>query len=108
MPRPAWRLVLLSALAGPALGCGPRGPAPPAAPAAGPGWFADVTEEAGLCFTHDAGPTGTYFMPQIVGSGAALFDVDGDGRLDIYLLQNGGPPSSSKNRLFRQLADGTF
>ena len=30
-----------------------------------------------------------------VGSGAALFDFDGDGRLDIYLLQNGGPDSAS-------------
>jgi hypothetical protein len=47
-------------------------------------------------------------MPEIVGSGAALFDFDGDGRLDIYLLQNGGPGSPARNRLFRQGADGRF
>ncbi|HEV2972249.1 MAG TPA: CRTAC1 family protein [Pirellulales bacterium] len=47
-------------------------------------------------------------MPQCIGSGAALFDFDNDGRLGIYLLQNGGPHSPSKNRLFRQQPDGRF
>ena len=61
-----------------------------------------------LDFTHDPGPLGNYFFPQIMGSGAALFDYDGDGRLDIYLVHNAGPDSSSTNRLFQQRADGTF
>jgi hypothetical protein len=47
-------------------------------------------------------------MPQVIGSGGALFDFDNDGRLDIYLVQNGGPNSQAKNRLFRQGADGHF
>ncbi len=47
-------------------------------------------------------------MPQIMGAGAALFDFDNDGRLDIYLLQSGGPDSPSRNRLFRQGPDGRF
>src|SRR2546430_8909214 len=71
-----------------------------------PAWFEDVTEQAGLNFVHDPGPLGNYFMPEMVGSGAALFDFDNDGRLDIYLLQNGGPHSRSTNRLFRQGPDG--
>jgi hypothetical protein len=74
----------------------------------GPPWFVDVTDEVGLHFVHDAGPVGNYFMPQIVGSGAALFDFNGDGLLDILLLQNGGPNSRSTNRLFRQERDGRF
>src|SRR4029077_17573959 len=49
----------------------------------------------------------SYFMPQIMGSGAALFDFDGDGRLDVYLLQNGGA-EGAKNCLFHQEADGRF
>jgi hypothetical protein len=53
-----------------------------------PPWFEDVTERVGLNFVHDAGPVGDYFMPQQVGSGAALFDFDRDGRLDTYLLQS--------------------
>jgi hypothetical protein len=77
--------------------------------AATPPWFADVTVQVGLDFTHDAGPTdGSYFLPQILGSGAALFDFDNDGRLDIYLLTQGGPKSSSRNKLFQQQPDGTF
>lgn len=71
-------------------------------------WFEDITERVGLGFVHDAGPVGDYFMPQQVGSGAALFDFDRDGRLDIYLLQNGGPKSTSTNRLYRQTPDGCF
>jgi hypothetical protein len=59
-------------------------------------WFEDVTDEVGIHFVHDAGPTGTYFLPQQVGSGAAFFDFDGDGLLDIYLLQNGGPKWAQK------------
>ena len=47
-------------------------------------------------------------MPQMMGSGVALFDFDDDGRLDIYLLQNGGPKSRSTNRLFHQGTDGRF
>ncbi len=77
-------------------------------PATEPGWFEDVTAAWGLDFVHDAGPTGTYFMPQSMGSGAAVFDFDGDGLLDIYLLQFGGPGSTSVNRLFRQTVPGTF
>lgn len=72
------------------------------------GWFAEVGPKLGINFVHDAGPAHEYFMPQSIGSGVALFDCDGDGRLDIYLLQNGGPRSSSRNRLFRQDHDGRF
>jgi hypothetical protein len=73
-----------------------------------PPWFVDVTEETGLHFVHDAGPVGTYFMPQLMGSGAAVFDFDNDGLLDVLLIQNGGPKSQSTNRLFRQGKDGKF
>ena len=74
----------------------------------GPVLFRDVTEEVGLHFVHDPGPLGSYFMPQIVGSGAALFDYDNDGLLDIYLVQNAGPGSKSTNRLFHHEKDGRF
>jgi hypothetical protein len=57
---------------------------------------------------HDPGPTGRYFFPQIQGSGAALFDFDNDGRLDVLLLQCAGPASASTYRLFHQGLDGRF
>src|SRR5438309_9404968 len=87
------------------LGCSVPSPQPPGpepeAPS-GPPWFEDVTESAGIAFTHDPGLTGTYFMPGMMGSGCAFLDIDGDGLLDIYLLQNAGPDSKSINRLYRQ------
>src|SRR5262249_46301228 len=63
-------------------------------------WFTDVTREVGLDFVHDPGPTGSFFMPQIMGSGCAFLH-DGDGTLYVYLLQNSGPDSKSVNRLYR-------
>jgi hypothetical protein len=67
-----------------------------------------VTDKVGLKFVHDAGRLGKYFMPQIIGSGAALFDFTADGRVKyLYLLQNGGP-RGAKNQLFKQQPDGTF
>jgi len=74
----------------------------------GPAWFEDVTDRVGLDFVNDPGPAGTYFMPQSMGSGCAFLDFDGDGLLDIYLLQDAGPNSKSVNRLYRQRPGGTF
>src|SRR5262245_58913050 len=87
------------------------GPGSGAAAASGPAWFEDITAAAGLDFVHDAGKPGQYFMPEVVGSGAAFLDYDRDGRLDLYLLQNGSAngtagESSSKNRLYHQEPDG--
>src|SRR5262249_24689702 len=86
----------------------PESPATPGHEPDGPPWFEDVTDKLGLDFTHDPGPDGTYFMPQCMGSGCALCDLDGEGRPDIVLLQNAGAQSKSTNKLFRQKPDGTF
>src|SRR5262245_20371466 len=48
----------------------------------GRGWFEDVTEHAEVDFLHDVGAVGTYFMPESLGSGVAIFDFDDDGRMD--------------------------
>lgn len=79
----------------------------PATPS-GPAWFEDATDTVGLNFVQNCGPTGTYFMPQQIGSGGALFDYDDDGRLDLYLVQNAGPNSGVTNRLYHQEPGGTF
>jgi hypothetical protein len=73
-----------------------------------PAWFEDVTDTAGLDFVHDTGDLSKFQQPQIHGSGIALFDYDGDGWLDIYLLSYGGPDSRSTNRLYKNMRDGTF
>ena len=61
------------------------GPTEWTGPAAGDpsGLFVDITDEVGLDFQRAIGPLGTYFLPEINGSGGAMFDYDGDGDLDI-------------------------
>jgi hypothetical protein len=71
-------------------------------------WFADVTAESGVDFVHDIGDLSLLHQPQIHGSGVALFDFDGDGLLDIYLLNHGGDGSGKINRLFKNMGKGRF
>jgi hypothetical protein len=49
--------------------------------------FDEVAEKVGLNFRHYNGMTGKLFLPEIMGAGAALFDYDGDGDLDVFLVQ---------------------
>ena len=80
-------------------------PAPPAVV------FTDVTAQAGIHFTHNAGRTGKKYLPETLGSGAAFFDADGDGWPDI-LLVNGKDFSPRGRRttaaLYRNNRNGTF
>jgi hypothetical protein len=104
--RHVWHALLICSFLGP--GCKTASPETPD-DEDDPLWFEDVTEAVGLRFNHDAGspPGDVYHLPQIMGSGAALFDFDNDGLLDIYLIHNGGP-TGARNQLFHQLPGGKF
>src|SRR5262249_39467582 len=97
-------------LAAPRPGCGasPQAGTPAREGPPGPPRVVDGPPPPGLAFVHDPGPAGSYFMPQSMGSGAALFDFDQDGLLDVYLLQGAGPGAGATNRLFRQDRKGHF
>jgi hypothetical protein len=51
-------------------------------------WFADATAASGLAFTHHNGRTGQFYYPEVISPGVALFDADGDGDLDVLLIQS--------------------
>ncbi len=75
------------------------GTAAPATP-----WFTEVTNDAGLGdYLHVTGADGRYLMPEIMTTGAAFVDLNGDGALDIYLGQGGAVDQPRAERPGNQL-----
>jgi hypothetical protein len=77
--------------------------------------FTDVTDAAGLSFIQSCAGCGMYYLIEEQASGAALFDANGDGFLDIYFPQP-KPLGVCKDkikeplhhRLYLNNGDGTF
>jgi enediyne biosynthesis protein E4 len=81
----------------------------------------DVKLPRGLDFTLQNSPTSQKYLIETMPGGIALFDYNGDGLLDIFLVNGGrltnpmAPPEKFDrgnprywNRLYRQNKDGTF
>ena len=76
-------------------------------------WFSEEAALRGVDFVHHSGFDGRPLMPEMMGGGVALVDVDGDADLDLYLVQSGRvdetlPPMLSANRLYLNRGDGYF
>ena len=74
--------------------------------------FADVTEKAGIKFTHVSSPEKKYIVESMSG-GVALLDYDNDDYLDIYLINSLTADMVKTNQktrsaLYRNNRDGTF
>jgi enediyne biosynthesis protein E4 len=74
--------------------------------------FADVREASGIAFVHVSGMDSRKLYPTAFGSGVAIFDYDGDGRLDLYFATcTTMPPGTAPtrpNRLYKNLGDNRF
>jgi len=76
--------------------------------------FVDVTASAGIDFRHVNGATGLKVLPESMVGGAGWFDYDGDGHLDLYIVQGhsdvtkSAEPGEESNVLYRNRGDGTF
>ena len=51
--------------------------------------FEDRAQQAGLAFVQDNGQTAEKLLPETMSGGVGLLDYDGDGWLDVYVVQGG-------------------
>jgi len=76
--------------------------------------FEEIAAKSGLNYITATASTENKNQPQTMVAGIALFDYDGDGYLDVYLVGGAAIPSLIKetpvywNRLFHNNHDGTF
>jgi len=104
-------------------GCGKRPEQPPDHSGSAPGdkpirtVFEEITQKAGLDFVHQLVNGKIDNIMKSDGAGGTFLDFDGDGFMDIYLVNSGpapvlaeAPPGTPRwpNRLYRNRGDGTF
>lgn len=75
--------------------------------------FTDIAIASGISFKHANGKSGRYYFIETVASGGGFIDYDGDGDLDVYLLNGSAIPGFEpevplSNALYRNDGDATF
>ena len=72
--------------------------------------FTEVSAALGFPQPEPSWSAGTYALPEVIGSGVAIFDYNNDDALDILHIRFPPPgvTAPAPNRLFQQQRDGTF
>jgi hypothetical protein len=74
--------------------------------------FVDILEGSGVDFKHISGMNDAKHFPTANGSGLALFDYDGDGKLDLYFCNATflplGTARTGPSKLYRNLGNGKY
>ena len=76
-------------------------------------YFEDQTKRANIFFQHFSGASAQKYPTETMGSGVGLLDYDGDGFLDIFLVNGSGNPALKPDRstshvLYRNLGNGQY
>lgn len=75
--------------------------------------FSEVTDSAGITWKQFSGESPDRFMIEAASGGVAFVDYDGDGLLDIFLVNGGETPKGKspgavRNALYHNLGNGKF
>src|SRR6267154_4780446 len=74
--------------------------------------FVDITQSAGIHFTHNNGAFGEKYLPEALGPGCAFIDYDNDGYPDILFVNGQNFPghrqAASTLKLYHNNHNGTF
>lgn len=74
--------------------------------------FSDMTASSRVVFRHVNGAFGKKYLPETMGSGVAVFDADGDGDQDLFLVNSsawpGGPGAKARSALYLNDGRGAF
>ena len=75
--------------------------------------FTQVTAQVGIFFRHENGCSGAKYYLETLGAGAAWFDYDFDGKIDIYFVNGADLPGMRSanlptNAIYRNDGDGGF
>jgi enediyne biosynthesis protein E4 len=84
-----------------------------ASQAANPLFVQVPPSSSGISWRHVNGRSSQYYLPETTGAGCAFIDYDGDGWMDLYLINSGrcdfyDPSPPLRNALYRNNRNGTF
>ena len=75
-------------------------------------WFTDIAISADVDLSYFSGDNGKFYIIETMGGGAALFDYDNDGDLDLYITQgnvlDGEPRADLVNKLYENVGNSKF